>query len=343
MRILFAAPFHAGLLGNTGGVYREMQLRAAGLQASSVTVDFIQPWQPIRWDDYDAAHLFMANGDSIAIAKHIQNHLPLIVSPIIDRTEPHYIIRLMTALSEVFPGTRSHLGDCKTILKMADGICVRSTEELQRVNNSFLCNKSAAIVPCISFVPDTQSCTHRFKQYSEKNFVLFVGDAGNRRKNITRLIRAIKQIKVPLVIAGNMSPSRTGRIVRSRIQNCELIDNVGMISEDEKFFLMQHAAAFVLPSEMEGIGLAAIEAGLCGTTVVVTKHGGAFDYFGTDAYYVNPRNTQEIGRQIQNALANTRNPRDTILEKTNPERATGNLIDLYSLAINTRKKIQQAA
>ncbi len=49
---------------------------------------------------------------------------------------------------------------------------------------------------------------------------------------------------------------------------------IGLVSEGEKAFLLKRAQAFILPSLMEGIGLAAVEATFVGTTVVITKKGG---------------------------------------------------------------------
>jgi glycosyltransferase involved in cell wall biosynthesis len=59
---------------------------------------------------------------------------------------------------------------------------------------------------------------------------------------------------------------------------------------------------FVLPGLFETPGIAALEAGLAGAKLVVTKHGGTTDYFRNDAEYVEPSSVESIRDGILKSL-----------------------------------------
>jgi len=65
---------------------------------------------------------------------------------------------------------------------------------------------------------------------------------------------------------------------------------------------------FVLPSLFETPGIAALEAGLAGAKVVVTKFGGTTEYFGPMAEYVDPRSVESIRNGVLKALNVSKNP-----------------------------------
>jgi glycosyltransferase involved in cell wall biosynthesis len=58
---------------------------------------------------------------------------------------------------------------------------------------------------------------------------------------------------------------------------------------------------FCLPSTHEGTGLAALEAGAAGARVVITRNGGAPDYFLHHAWYVDPDSVASIRGAIETA------------------------------------------
>ena len=62
---------------------------------------------------------------------------------------------------------------------------------------------------------------------------------------------------------------------------------------------------FVLPSQFETPGIAALEAGLAGAKIVITPVGGTKrSYFGNNAIYVEPTSTENIAEGILAALKN---------------------------------------
>jgi glycosyltransferase involved in cell wall biosynthesis len=67
------------------------------------------------------------------------------------------------------------------------------------------------------------------------------------------------------------------------------------------------AKTFALPSYYEMPGLTALEAGLSGVNLVISKNGGTKEYFDRYASYVDPEDVSDIARGIKNACARPRN------------------------------------
>jgi glycosyltransferase involved in cell wall biosynthesis len=66
---------------------------------------------------------------------------------------------------------------------------------------------------------------------------------------------------------------------------------------------------FALPSLFETPGIAALEAALAGSKIVITPHGGTREYFGTMAHYVDPHSVVSIRNGILAALNENRSDR----------------------------------
>ena len=58
-----------------------------------------------------------------------------------------------------------------------------------------------------------------------------------------------------------------------------------------------------MPSWFETTGLASLEAGLCGASIVSTDRGHAREYFGTMARYCDPSSPHSIRSAIEAALS----------------------------------------
>ena len=303
MRILFCNAPSVALMGDCGGVLREMRLREESLRFLGHEVDYISLWETPDWSEYDLCHLFMANGASFDIGAAAKRHLPLVVSPIIDQLHSNAMLRLNIWLDRHFPVVFTHAGRSAALCQMADMVCLRSREEKDRLLHGFGVTSACAIAICPIVVESAEPDEGRFAEYANKPYVFFLGDAGNPRKNVERLIQAVRNLEVDLLIGGMVSGGTTGRSVSALAEKTPNVRLIGLVSEGEKAFLLEHARAFVLPSLMEGIGLAAAEAALAGTTVVITKKGGPPDYFGDHAYYVSPRSVSDIRNKIKKALA----------------------------------------
>lgn len=326
MRAIFCAPPSVGLQGDCGGVLREMQLREESLRALGHEIEYLQAWRSPDWSAFDLCHLFMANGDSFNLGEIAKRHVPLVVSPIIDRVQPNPVLRASTWLDWFLPGTFTHIGRCARLCDMADMVCLRSREEEWRMRLGLGVKRAAVVVPCPIERKEVVPQGEKFGCWHEKPYALFIGDAGNPRKNVKRLIQAVRSLDVELLVGGTISDTETGRQVRRCAETASNVRLIGVLSEGEKAYLVARAKVFALPSLMEGIGLAAMEAALAGTTVVVTANGGASDYLGRHAYYVNPLSVCDIRSKIQSAF---RAPMDasTHLQESFSVQVTGRALE----------------
>jgi glycosyltransferase involved in cell wall biosynthesis len=67
------------------------------------------------------------------------------------------------------------------------------------------------------------------------------------------------------------------------------------------------SSLFVLPSLFETPGIAALEAGLAGSRIAITKYGGTDEYFGQHAEYIEPTRITSIRNAIERALNTEKN------------------------------------
>ncbi len=140
----------------------------------------------------------------------------------------------------------------------------------------------------------------RFSQrYRIKDFLLSVGRIC-RRKNQLMLIRAAKELRLPLVLIGPINDGLYYRECRreSAGQKVTFIDALTPLE-----LASAYAAARVhaLVSWYDTPGLVSLEAALAGCRIVTTDRGSACEYFGNQAFYCNPGNIQSICKAIKDA------------------------------------------
>jgi glycosyltransferase involved in cell wall biosynthesis len=124
------------------------------------------------------------------------------------------------------------------------------------------------------------------------------------RKNHIGIIRAWRDEKVPLVLAGPVPDPRYFDLCRG-----EATSNVHFVGALTPAQIADAAAAakvHVLASWWEEMGLAAMEAGLAGCNLVMTQNGPGREYFGDDCFSVDPADPASIRAGIQAALARPR-------------------------------------
>jgi glycosyltransferase involved in cell wall biosynthesis len=144
------------------------------------------------------------------------------------------------------------------------------------------------------------------REYGIKNFILSVGHIGPERKNYLRLIEALERIDHPAVIIGRVEDTPSGRACLERASRNPRLLIIDAIPHDSMLLASAYAACdvFVLPSQFETPGIAALEASLAGAKIVITPVGGTKDYFGNDAVYVEPTSTESIANGIEASLKN---------------------------------------
>jgi len=132
-------------------------------------------------------------------------------------------------------------------------------------------------------------------------FVLHISAFTQARKNVLKLIEATERLGYPLVIAGGAKPGPVMSEILGRTRRSDRLRILGFVDEPTKAALYALCRVFCLPSTHEGTGLAALEAGAAGARVVITRNGGAPDYFLDHAWYVDPDSVASIRSAIETA------------------------------------------
>ncbi len=141
------------------------------------------------------------------------------------------------------------------------------------------------------------------EKYGMEDFILFTGRI-EKRKNVLGLIKGFKRAKLDtkLVIIGRAAEQEYYRKCKAEA-NRDVIFLPEIPKDNQELLRSAYKAAKViaLPSYYETPGLSALEGGLAGANVVITKIGGTHDYFGKDAWYVNPFSLNSISDALINA------------------------------------------
>jgi glycosyltransferase involved in cell wall biosynthesis len=130
------------------------------------------------------------------------------------------------------------------------------------------------------------------------------------RKNVACLLRAWSRLEAdglvdrPLVIAGD-GPRRTALEELASELSLSSVTFEGHVPEDEKLKLFSDAFCYVLPTQMEGFGLANLEAMASGCITVTTDTPGVRDYLvdGTNGRMVPPNDSQTLAETLADVLA----------------------------------------
>ena len=127
------------------------------------------------------------------------------------------------------------------------------------------------------------------ERFGDGEFVLFVGRV-EPRKNTLGLIRAVRSLGLPPGRSGR-SPAGVPRLPRAvSAEGGDAVAWLAATDHEDPLLASAYAAARVLalPSWFETPGLAALEAALAGTAVVITPFGSTREYFGDRVLYARP-------------------------------------------------------
>ena len=141
------------------------------------------------------------------------------------------------------------------------------------------------------------------ERYRLKDFVMCVGRIEDL-KNQLGLITAMKGLSIPLVLVGplNLAHRRYGRAVLKEISKKDDFHFLGPLNRKMLGSAYAAARTHVLPSWFETTGLASLEAGLSGCSVVSTNRGYAADYLGDCAWYCDPSDFLSIRKATLTAF-----------------------------------------
>lgn len=137
-------------------------------------------------------------------------------------------------------------------------------------------------------------------------FLLYVGDA-TWNKNLPRLIEAVKQTELTLVIVGSAFLRKKVSenfwdmdlsAVLKKIEGNKQFRVLGYVPDEDLVALYNLATLFVFPSLYEGFGLPVLEAMSCGCPVLTSKKGSLEEIAGDVACFVDPYSIDDIRTKI---------------------------------------------
>ncbi|MGD1044417.1 MAG: glycosyltransferase family 4 protein [Bacteroidota bacterium] len=311
MHVLFATSQATAL--TRGGVRTQVLQTKEALESLGVHVTLFDTWRNFQANEFDLVHVFSANMATYHFARAVKAQgLPLVISPIFytRRTANmvQNVIKVDRFISRKVRGIWTDYGLIAEMCRWAEAITPNTTEEGNLFIDAFgVPKKNVIVVPNGVEERFAHAAPGLFeREYGIKNFILSVGHIGPERKNILRLIEALEHIDHPAAIIGRIEDTPSGRACLERASRNPRLLIVDAIPHDSMLLASAYAACdvFVLPSQFETPGIAALEAGLAGAKIVITPVGGTRDYFGNDAIYVEPTSIDNIAQGIQAALKN---------------------------------------
>ncbi|MEQ8577446.1 MAG: glycosyltransferase family 4 protein [Balneola sp.] len=319
MKVGFIAPQSISLVN--GGVRTQALMTARALTELGAEVKFLSPWDDISEMEIDLFHVFTAGYETIGIVSRLhEQKSKVVLSPVLFSNRSYKTIRrainVEEKLTSVSAGIRSEFGIKKDVCKKSDLILPNTSSEAKLITKAFELEKSK-----IKIVPNGVEL--RFKdsdpelfvaQKKLKDFVLFTGQASAPRKNILSLIKAMHNIDADLVIIGSFNDSEYSKVCLKFAQENRRIHLLETMDHNSDLLRSAYAASkvFVLASQFETPGIAAMEAALAGANIVITEAGGTKDYFKEFAHYITHSSIESIQHGIIEALAK---PKSTELVK----------------------------
>jgi glycosyltransferase involved in cell wall biosynthesis len=317
MNVVIASYSSIALL--RGGPLTQILGTRQALTDLGVGADLYDPWKGFGGKKPDLVHLFGAHVGTYHLAREIHKAgIPLVVTPIFYSNRPVPLLRTAVACTGLFhkivKGSWTDYGFLKEICSWADVVAPNTSDEGRLLASCFSVPDSK-----LTIVPNGVSS--RFgaagpgefvKKYGIKKFVLNTGHIGPGRKNILNLIKALERINVPSVIIGRIEKNDYAAECLNEAKKNPRLLVLDELPNDSGLLASAYAACdvFALPSLFETPGIAALEAACAGAKIVITRHGGTREVFGSDAEYVEPSSVELIHHGITTAL---NKPRSTTL------------------------------
>jgi len=319
MKVSMIAPHSVTMVH--GGPWVQAVRTARYLPDYGVEVGYFNPWTDYSRDAYDLAHIFGASLISYDIAMRLrQFQRKFVVSSIFyTMRSPAFMRatrRMETIAKRAFSGIWTDYGMTARVCELGEAVLPNTADEGRLVE------KGLEIDPArIHVVPN--GVEDRFegadpslfiRRYGLRDFILCVGHIGSTRKNVLALIRALASIDHPAVIVGQVHRNAYAeRCLAEAAKNRNIVIIEGL-PNDSAMLESAYAACdvFALPSLFETPGIAALEAGLAGAKVAITKYGGTREYFLDHAEYIEPSSVRSIAEGIERALGR---PKDGALRE----------------------------
>lgn len=299
-----------------GGPRTQIFQSKRALENLGLYVSLFDSWKELNKANMDVVHLFGANIGTYHLARELhRTGIPFVVSPIFYTRKNFQFVRSIVAVDSLVrtfaKGLWSDYGLITDICKWAKLVLPNTTHEAKLVEEGFgIPNEKIIVVPNGVEERFYHATPQLFVQtYGVENFILNVGHIGPERKNVFRLIQALETIPHPAVIIGRIELTLDGQRCLDEAKKNPRLTIIEYLPNDSDLLASAYSACdtFVLPGLFETPGIAALEAGLAGAKLVVTKHGGTTDYFRNDAVYIEPSSVESIRNGISLSMEKAKN------------------------------------
>ena len=299
MKIAYIMYPGACYMGAGDGSKMQAEIWAKELEKKGHHVERINPWGHYVWSSFDIIHVFgfgLWNYDMIHWGSGLNKNF--VFSPIIDTNTPMWKYRLATFMGCQKLRIFSQNYALRLLQDDVKLFFARSEYEADYLHRGYDISKDK-----IAIVPLSYRETHCNPNIQKEPFCLFAGTMTQERKNVSRLIDAAKKYGFHLKLVGNKGNAASEAKLKKQIGDCQNIEILGFVSDDELCMLYDKAKVFALPSINEGVGLVALEAAMHGCNIVITNLGGPKEYYPKGmAQLVNPYSIDDIGQAVLKAL-----------------------------------------
>jgi glycosyltransferase involved in cell wall biosynthesis len=309
MKVGYVAPMSIAAIN--GGLRTQALQTIEHIRNFGVKPVLISPWDENDVGSLDLVHVFGASIENIGIVDHLYTQqIPFLLSPVFFSNRSAAVIKrflkiekLSTAFSHA---VRSDLSIKADLSHKANLILPNTKEEAQLIQEGFsVSSKKIQVVPngVEAFFAEANPDLF-IEEYGLKDFVLFVGQAGAERKNVIKLLEIAPKIDSEIVIIGSFYENKYSKKCMSLAKIAENVTLIETLEHQSKMLASAYAASkvFVLPSQYETPGIAAMEAALTGSQIVITEKGGTKDYFSGFAEFITPESSTSLLEGIQKAL-----------------------------------------
>lgn len=338
MRIGFLLPTQFAIGNPANGILEQARNLALALEQRGHEIVRLNPWEHCATSSLDILHFFLGGAQlyGIECGRKTSGRPALVFSPIIDSNYSNKLYRFAARCGELHPRVFTIQGLLRRQALGSDAVVCRSRHEKQRLVEGLGIQESklAVVLNGIDVPAVSSSVIAEVKTRLRlpDKFVLHVSAYTQERKNVLRLVEAVGKLGYPLVIAGHSEPGTIYTKLTEESERSANIRMLGFVDKQTRNALYALCHVFCLPSYHEGTGLAALEAGLSGAQLVITKNGGTQDYFGPHAAYVNPFNTDALSLAVQEAWNQSPNHalRDHIAKNLTWQRSAEMLEKVYA-------------
>lgn len=263
--------------------------------------------------DYDIVHLFNVTrvDETFEYLKNaVTQQKPVVFSTIYWNSEEYEANLSVFLKRPTCTGRIRNLSQAKDNLKhlkkhstlaLSDILLPNSASERDLLVRDFgLGDKDFLIVPNAVDLSFEHASREQFvRTHGISDFVLCAARI-ELRKNQLSLIRAVADLKIPLVLIGDcFEPEYLGACKGAADANVRFIPSLSQIDLASAY---KAARVHVLASWFETPGLASLEAALAGCNIVSTDRGSAKEYFGESAWYCDPTDINSIRLAVSSAF-----------------------------------------